>query len=186
MFIDIVPFLLYYISKYVILRKGGNSMDSIAIWFAETLGQYIPAELVTFIVALFPVLECRGGIIVGRLLGLPLVTTIILSVVGNMLPIPFILLFIKRVFHWLHGKKFMVKTVEKLEERALKKSSAIRKGEFLGLLIFVGIPLPGTGGWTGALIADLLKVDLKKAIVAIFSGIIMATIIISFLMYGIF
>ncbi|MBQ5778117.1 MAG: small multi-drug export protein, partial [Oscillospiraceae bacterium] len=71
------------------------------------------------------------------------------------------------------------------EERALKKSSTIQKGEFLGLLIFVGVPLPGTGGWTGALIADLLKIDFKKAVVAIFSGIIMATIIISFLMYGI-
>ena len=80
-------------------------MDSIAIWFGETLGQYIPAELVTFIVSLLPILECRGGIIVGRLLGLPLASTIIISVIGNVLPIPFILLFIKRIFEWLKPTK---------------------------------------------------------------------------------
>ena len=73
-------------------------MDAIAVWFGETLGQYISAELVTFLVSLFPLLECRGGIIVGRLLGLPLVETVIISIIGNVLPIPFILLFIKKIF----------------------------------------------------------------------------------------
>lgn len=160
-------------------------MDSIAIWFGETLGQFIPAELVTFIVSLFPILECRGGIIVGRLLGLPLVSTIIAAVIGNVLPIPFILLFIKQIFKWLRPTKLLGPIVRKLEEKAMKKSSALEKGEFIGLLLFVGIPLPGTGAWTGALIASLLGIDIKKASVAILFGIAMATTIVSLLMYGI-
>ena len=160
-------------------------MDTIAIWFGETLGQYIPAELVTFIVSLFPILECRGGIIVGRLLGLPLVATIIASVIGNILPIPFILLFIKQIFRWLKPTKLMGPIVTKLEDKAMKKSSALEKGEFIGLLLFVGVPLPGTGAWTGALIASLLGIDIKKASVAILIGIAMATTIVSLIMYGI-
>lgn len=160
-------------------------MESIAIWFGETLGQFIPAELVTFIVSLFPILECRGGIIVGRLLGLPLMSTIIASMIGNILPIPFILLFIKKIFKWLKPTKLMGPIVTKLEEKAMKKSNALEKGEFIGLLLFVGIPLPGTGAWTGALIASLLGIDIKKASVAILIGIAMATTIVSLIMYGI-
>lgn len=160
-------------------------MESIAIWFGETLGQVIPAELVTFIVSLFPILECRGGIIVGRLLGLPLMSTIVASVIGNILPIPFILLFIKKIFKWLKPTKLMGPIVTKLEEKAMKKSDALEKGEFIGLLLFVGIPLPGTGAWTGALIASLLGIDIKKASVAILIGIAMATTIVSLIMYGI-
>ena len=160
-------------------------MDAIAIWFGETLGQYIPAELVTFIVSLMPILECRGGIIVGRLLGLPLLTTIIVSVIGNILPIPFILLFIKKIFQWLKPTKLFGPIVTKLEDKAMKKSSALEKGEFIGLLLFVGIPLPGTGAWTGSLIAALLGIDIKKASIAILIGIAMATTIVSLIMYGI-
>ena len=160
-------------------------MDAIAVWFGETLGTYIPAELVTFIVSLFPILECRGGIVVGRLLGLPLSATILASVIGNILPIPFILLFIKKIFDWLRPTKLFGPLVCKLEERAMKKSDALRNGEFIGLLLFVGIPLPGTGAWTGALLASLLGIDIKKASVAILIGIAMATTIMSLLMYGI-
>ena len=160
-------------------------MDAIATWFANTLGQYIPAEAVTFIVSLMPFLECTGGIIVGRLLGLPLMSTIIFSVIGNIVPIPFILLFIKKIFKWLRPTKFFGSIVTKLENRAMNKSNALDKGEFLGLMLFVGIPLPGTGAWTGALIASLLGIDIKKASVSILIGIAMATTIVSLIMYGI-
>ena len=160
-------------------------MDSIAIWFGETLGRYIPAELVTFIVSLMPILECRGGIIVGRLLGLPLATTIFFSVLGNILPIPFILFFIKKIFAWLKPTKLFGKIICKLEERALKKSDALKNGEFVGLLLFVGIPLPGTGAWTGSRISSLLGIRIKKASLAILIGIAMATVIVSLIMYGI-
>lgn len=160
-------------------------MDSIAIWFGETLGQYIPAELVTFFVSLLPVLECRGGIIVGRLLGLPLAETVIISMLGNILPIPFILLFIKKIFKWLKPTKFFGKFVNRIEEHAMKKSDALKQGEFLGLMLFVGIPLPGTGAWTGAMISALLGIRIKKSILPIFLGVIMASVIISLIMYGI-
>lgn len=160
-------------------------MDAIATWFASTLGQYVPAEVVTFIVSLLPLLECRGGIIVGRLLDLPLLTTIVVSVIGNILPIPFILLFIKKIFAWLRPTKLMGPIVQKLENKAMNKSDALDKGEFIGLLLFVGIPLPGTGAWTGSLIASLLGVDTKKASIAILIGIAMATTIVSLIMYGI-
>lgn len=160
-------------------------MDAIATWFANTLGQYIPAEAVTFIVSLLPFLECRGGIIVGRLLGLSLGSTIFFSVIGNIVPIPFILLFIKKIFSWLRPTKLFGPLVEKLEAKAMNKSSALDKGEFFGLMFFVGIPLPGTGAWTGSLIASLLGIDIKKASVSILIGIAMATTIVSLIMYGI-
>lgn len=160
-------------------------MDAIATWFANTLGQYIPAEAVTFLVSLMPLLECRGGIVVGRLLGMKLGSTIFFSVIGNILPIPFILLFIKKIFSWLRPTKLMGPVVKKLEAKAMNKSSALDKGEFIGLLLFVGIPLPGTGAWTGALIASLLGIDIKKASVAILIGIAMATTIVSLIMYGV-
>jgi uncharacterized membrane protein len=160
-------------------------MDAIAVWFGETLGQYIPAEWVTFIVSLLPILECRGGIVVGRMLDVPLPLTILMSVIGNVLPIPFILLFIKKIFEWLKPTKLFGKLVCKLEERAMKKSDALRKGEFLGLLLFVGIPLPGTGAWTGSLLASLLGVKVGKASLACLLGVAMATVIVSFIMYGI-
>lgn len=160
-------------------------MDAIATWFANTLGQYIPAEAVTFIVSLLPLLECRGGIIVGRLLGLSLGSTIFFSVLGNIVPIPFILLFIKKIFSWLRPTKLFGPLVQKLEAKAMNKSSALDKGEFIGLMTFVGIPLPGTGAWTGALIASLLGIETKKASVAILIGIAMAATIVSLIMYGI-
>lgn len=160
-------------------------MDAIAQWFAETLGQYVAPEAVTFIVSMMPLLECRGGIIVGRLLGLTLQSTIFFSVLGNILPIPFILLFIKKIFKWLRPTKLMGPIVKKLEQKAQNKSSALDKGEFVGLMCFVGVPLPGTGAWTGALIASLLGIDIKKASVAILIGIAMATTIVSLIMYGI-
>jgi uncharacterized membrane protein len=158
-------------------------MDAIAVWFGETLGQYIPAEWVTFIVSLLPILECRGGIVVGRMLDVPLPLTILMSVIGNVLPIPFILLFIKRIFQWLKPTKLFGRFVCKLEERTLKKSEKLKKGEFLGLMLFVGIPIPGTGAWTGALLASLMGVRIKKASAAILIGIAMATTIMSLLMY---
>ena len=160
-------------------------MEAIATWFANTLGHYVAPEVVTFIVSLLPLLECRGGIIVGRLLDLPLFTTIVVSVIGNVLPIPFILLFIKRIFKWLKPTRVFGPLITKLEEKAMNKSSALDKGEFIGLMTFVGIPLPGTGAWTGALIASLLGIDMKKASVAILIGVAMATTIVSLIMYGI-
>lgn len=159
-------------------------MESIALWFAGTLGKYISSKLAVFIVSLVPILECRGGLIASALLKVDIRYAVPLCILGNILPIPFILLFIKRIFKWLKKFNFSRPLIEKLENRAMNKSKNMSNGEFLGLLLFVGIPLPGTGAWTGSLVASLLDMDFKKAITAIFLGILLATLIVGSLSYG--
>lgn len=159
-------------------------MESIALWFAGTLGKYISSKLAVFIVSLVPILECRGGLIASALLKVDIRYAVPLCILGNILPIPFILLFIKRIFKWLKKFNFSRPLIEKLENRAMNKSKNMSNGEFLGLLLFVGIPLPGTGAWTGSLVAALLYMDFKKAITAIFLGILIATLIVGSLSYG--
>lgn len=159
-------------------------MESLAQWFASTLGQHISAEAVVFIVSLLPILECRGGLLVASLLKVNIWRAIPICVIGNLIPVPFILLFIKKIFHWMKRFKVFRPLIEKMEKRAANKSSNLEKGEFLGLLLFVGVPLPGTGGWTGSLIAALLDVDIKKATLAIFLGVLLATLIMSIVSYG--
>lgn len=159
-------------------------MDQIAVWFANTLGEYISAEATVFIISMIPILELRGGLLVASMLQVPILTAIPLCIIGNIIPIPFILLFIKQIFRWLKPVPGIGKLITKLENRAMGKSDSIKKGEFWGLALFVGIPLPGTGAWTGSLIAALMEIDFKKAIVAELIGIIMATIIMSFVSYG--
>jgi len=159
-------------------------MEVIVQWFADNLGGVISPEAVVFIVSLFPILECRGGLLVASLLNVDLWTAIPICIVGNFLPIPFILLFIKKIFAFLKRFELTRPLVEALERRGMNKTEALANGEFLGLLLFVGIPLPGTGGWTGSLIASLMGMDFKKAIVAIFLGILLATLIMSIVSYG--
>ena len=159
-------------------------MEHIAIWFASTLGQYISKEAVVFLISMIPILELRGGLVVSKLIGVPLLTAIPLCIVGNIIPIPFILLFIKQIFKWLKKVPLCEKVVVKLENRAMGKSDSIRRYEFWGLALFVGIPLPGTGAWTGSLIAALLNIDLKKAILAELVGVVLATVIMSVFSYG--
>ena len=157
--------------------------NTLANWFASNLGQVMPAELVVFIVSLFPILECRGGLIVAALLGVDPWRAVPICVLGNVLPVPFILLFLKKVLGWLkkaprHG------FAEWIEARGEKKSTGMKYGEFWGLLLFVGIPLPGTGAWTGSLIATILDMDWKKAIVPILLGVLLATVIMTAFSYA--
>ena len=159
-------------------------MNKLAAAFAVTLGKYVSKEMVVFIISMIPILELRGGLIVSSLLEVPITTAIPLCIIGNIIPIPFILLFIKQIFKWMKKIKIFRGLIEKLENRAMSKSDNIRKYEFWGLVLFVGIPLPGTGAWTGSLIAALLDVDFKKAILAELLGIAIATIIMSIFSYG--
>ncbi len=142
-----------------------------------------PAELVVFIISMFPILECRGGMIAASLLGVNYWIGVLISIVGNLLPIPFIFLFIEKIFNLLRKTK-LGKLVDKLENKAMQKSEKVTKYKRFGLLLFVGIPLPGTGAWTGALIAVLLKLNLKDSIISIVSGVFMAAAIMSFITYG--
>ena len=159
-------------------------MESLAVAFANTLGRYVSKEIVVFIISMIPILELRGGLIVSKLLQVPITTAIPICIAGNIIPIPFILLFIKQIFKLLKKVKFFRVIIEKLENRAMSKSDNIKRYEFWGLVLFVGIPLPGTGAWTGSLIAALLDVDFKKAVLAELLGIAIATVIMSFLSYG--
>ena len=116
-------------------------------------------------------------------LGVPILKAIPICIIGNIIPIPFILLFIRKIFQWMKKLPFFAKLIGKLEDRAMKKSDSIKKYEFWGLVLFVGIPLPGTGAWTGSLIAAL-EIDFKKAVLAELLGIIIATVIVSLVSYG--
>ena len=158
-------------------------MEGLAVAFANTLGKYVAKEVVVFIVSMIPILELRGGLIVASLLQVPITTAIPICIIGNILPIPFILLFIKKIFQWMKKIKCFRGLIEKLENRAMGRSEKIQQYEFWGLVLFVGIPLPGTGAWTGALIASLLGIDIKKSSLAIFCGIAMATVIMYIVSY---
>lgn len=158
-------------------------MESLVTWFTAHLGPYISPKGVVFIISLMPLLELRGGLLAGSLLKVPELEAIIVSIIGNILPIPFILLFIKQIFKWMKKIKIFRGLIEKLENRAMGKSEKIQKYEFVGLMFFVGIPLPGTGAWTGALIASLLGIDIKKSSLAILCGILIATVIMYFVSY---
>ena len=152
-------------------------MEALVQWFAANLSQFISAEAVVFIISMIPILELRGGLLAASLLKIPETVSIPLCIVGNIIPIPFILLFIRQIFKLLKKTKLFRGLIIKLENRAMGKSDRIRKYEFLGLVLFVGIPLPGTGAWTGALIASLLDVDIKKSSAAILIGILRASVI---------
>lgn len=146
----------------------------------------IPEELVAFVISLFPVLECRGGMIAARLMEIPFVTAFLLCYIGNMLPIPFIILFIRKIFDFLRRFKFFEKIITKLEAKTAKNKDKVLKYKSWGLLIFVAIPFPGTGGWTGALMAALLDIRFKRALPIIALGVLIAGFIMSALTYGLF
>lgn len=146
-------------------------MESVVHWFAENMPSFLTPEAAVFLISMVPILELRGGLLLATVLKIPMLQAVIACVIGNIIPIPFILLFIRQIFKWLKKTKLFRPLIEKLENRAMGKSDKIKKYEFWGLVLFVGIPLPGTGAWTGALIASLLEVDLKKSVPAILLGL---------------
>ena len=158
-------------------------MESFITWFMQTIGQYISPELAVFLVSMVPLVEERGGLLLASMLGIPMWKAVILCVAGNILPIPFILLFIKKIFHWM-ADHHMSGIVSKMEDKAAKNKPKIDRYGFFGLMLFVGIPLPGTGAWTGALVAALFDMDLKQASLSILAGILLAAIIMTTISYG--
>ena len=159
-------------------------METLVHWFSQNLSQYISPEGAVFLISMIPLLELRGGLLAASLLKISAAKAIPLCIVGNIIPIPFFLLFIKQIFKVLKKTKIFRGLIIKLEDRAMRKSDQVKKYEFWGLMLFVGIPLPGTGAWTGSLIASLLEIDIKKSSLAILCGIIMATVIMYIVSYG--
>ena len=158
-------------------------MEGFITWFMNTIGQYISPEWSVFIVSMIPLIEERGGLLLARMLGIPMWRAIVFCVLGNILPIPFILLFIKKIFHWM-ADHHMSRVVEKMEDKARKNKPKIDRYGILGLILFVGIPLPGTGAWTGALVAALFDMDLKRASISILLGILLAAVVMTAVSYG--
>ena len=157
-------------------------MTELQIWLNQTLG----GELVfTGLVSMLPVVELRGGIPVGVGIGLPLPLAVLASVIGNMLPIPFLILFTRQAFTWLRSHIPVLEgMISRLERKAESKKKLVLKYEFWGLLFLVAIPLPGTGAWTGALVAALMDLRLKSAVPAIFCGVLVAAAIVSCIVLG--
>ena len=143
----------------------------------------LPKELIIFIISLLPILELRGGMVAAAILGVPWLKAFTICVIGNMLPIPFILLFIKQIFKLLKKIPGISKLIIKLEKTAGKKGGKINKSRNWGLYGFVAIPLPGTGAWMGALVATMLDIRMKKSFPIIFIGVISAGIIMSVISY---
>ena len=137
----------------------------------------IGAILLTFGTAMVPVLELRGAIPVGVAAGLSPWVACVTAILGNLVPVPFIMLLIRNIFDWLRDTKFFGPKIVALEQRAHLKGRVVRKYRLAGLIILVGIPLPGTGAWTGALVAALLDIRLRNAIPAIFIGLLIAAAI---------
>ena len=141
--------------------------------------------LLTFLVAMVPVVELRGAIPFGVVRGLNLWTAIIASVLGNLVPVPFIILFIRRIFAWMRAHMPKLDgLVTRMEKKAEKNRAAVEKYAFWGLAILVAIPLPGTGAWTGALVAAMMEMRLKRAVPAIVIGVVIAGVIVSVVTYG--
>lgn len=160
--------------------------DALVQWFATNLGQTISGEVIVFIISMIPILELRGGLLAASpaFLNVPLLTAIPLCIVGNIIPVPFILLLIVKVLDLMDKIPGLKKFSLWLKAKADKNKGQIEKYGFWGLVLFVGIPLPGTGAWTGSLIASLLHMPIRKSFPAILIGIAIATVIMSLLSYG--
>lgn len=144
-------------------------------------------EILVFIISLMPILELRGGLIAAALIGLNPISSYIISIIGNVLPVPFILLLITKILDLMRNSKKSVfnKIAKWLDEKVEKHKGQIEKFGYLGIVLFVGIPLPGTGAWTGSLIASVLEMDKKKTFLAVLLGIFLASIIMMLVSFGI-
>ena len=152
-------------------------------WLTETFG----GELCfTVLVSMIPVVELRGGIPFGVARGLPVWAAYAAAVIGNMLPVPFIIVYIRRFLQWMrrHSPR-LNRLADTIERKAHLKGRKVTKYKYLGLLLFVAIPLPGTGAWTGALAAAFLDMRLRRAVPSIFAGVVLAGAAISILTYGV-
>ena len=158
-------------------------VGAIESFFLGTVGK----ELCVFFCSMIPIIELRGAIPLGAALGLPLWQSFLLSVVGNMLPVPIILLFVKKVLSFM--SKCKVKLFNKVANwvyaKAEKNKAKIEKYSFWGVALFVGIPLPMTGAWTGSLVAAMIDMKFWKAVLSAFVGVLAAAVVMSFVSYGV-
>ena len=153
--------------------------DALAEFFAKVFSD----EGVVFLLSILPISEIRGGMLYAGLTDMNMIGAFAISFIGNMLPIPVILLFIRKVLSWMRTKKGLGKIVDWVMRKAVKGSKKLGKYTYLGLFLFVAIPLPGTGAWTGALVADFLDLPVRKTLPIITAGVLTAGVIITTLAY---
>ena len=161
--------------------------EKIALWIAGLFGgSVLFGKLISvFIISMLPIIELRGAIPVAAFLfNVEWPVAFLIAIIGNLLPVPFILFFVEKVFDFMKAHKILDKWIIKLETKAMSKSDKVNSAQFWGLVAFVAIPLPGTGAWTGSLIASLLKIDRKKSLLAVALGVLIAGIIVTVLTYG--
>lgn len=162
-------------------------INAIIDLFSGLMALKFGKEILVFIISLLPILELRGGLIAASLLGVKPLVGYIVSIIGNLIPVPFILLFIAKLLDWMEKSK--IKSLKKfatwLRKKADKHKGQIEKYGYVGLILFVGIPLPGTGAWTGCLVASLLNLNRKKSFLCVLAGVVMASIIMMIISYGI-
>ena len=159
-------------------------MESLVSFFINLFGG-LNKSAVIFIISLMPILELRGGMIAATLLKIPYIKALIICIIGNLLPIPCVLIFLEKLLEIFENWKVTRKVVRWLERKADSKRKQIDKYGYLGLILFVGIPLPGTGAWTGSLVAIMLGLNKKKSFICILIGVLLASIIMSIVSYGI-
>ena len=159
-------------------------MESLVHFFIGLFGG-LSKEFIIFIISLMPILELRGGLLAATLLHVEFIKALIICIIGNILPIPIILIFLEKILDLFRKWKPTKKVVSWLEKKVDNKRSQIDKYGYLGLILFVGIPLPGTGAWTGTLLAIMLGLNKKKSFICIAIGVLLASIIMSFVSYGI-
>lgn len=143
----------------------------------------IPDWISLIAISVLPIIELRGGIIAAKLMGIAFLRAFPICIIGNILPIPFVLLLLDKIFALLRKFKFTSKFMAFLDRKVEKNRDKVERYGWIGLVLFVGIPLPGTGAWTGALIANALKMPIKKSLPSICLGVLCAAIIMSIVSY---
>ena len=152
--------------------------------FAGLTATILGKKILIFIISLMPILELRGGLLAASLLGLKPLESYIICIIANILPIPFVLWFINGILNWMRNSKHLNKFAGWLDKKVDKHKGKIEKFGYWGVVLFVGIPLPGTGAWTGSLIASVLELNKKKTFIAVLAGIFMASVIMMLFSYG--
>lgn len=150
-------------------------------WLTST---YLGKWTATVLISMVPIIEIRGGVPYGIGVGLSHKEALIAAFIGNMIPVPIILLFLRRIFKWLKTKERTAAIITRLERRAHLKGQKVRKYRYFGLYILVAIPLPGTGAWTGALVASVFDIQGRKAVPIIAGGVLTAGLIMLIITYG--
>ena len=149
------------------------------------MGTPVGEFTLTVLVSMLPVVELRGGIPFGVAAGLPVWAAFIAAVIGTLIPVPFIIVYIRRIFQWMRKKLPQLNSlVDALERKAHLKGQKVTKYKYLGLIVLVAVPLPGTGAWTGSLAAAFLDMPLRRAIPSIIAGVLIAGLAIGLLTHG--